>query len=284
MESILNEFIILHVKCPFCETSLMDRARLVDGQPGIKLSVETPRSKGTILLSAVYESFNYKCDVEIVEGDIVKFFCPHCLQRITDSMMCEECEAPLIPFLLDFGGKVLICSRAGCKAHFLEFEDFREALYKILHLGEYKDAIPENIEKEREAREIIESGTFLQPYCPYCEKSLIEKGLIKLIVLNDQNEEGFVFLSPYLNVFTSRSTVFLKEDYTLNDIRCWHCHKSLIDTDGTCKLCGSKRARVVIGAKTKLIDFFICSKKGCRWHGLDDKDLYDIQLEDSLSW
>jgi len=156
MESILNEFIILHVKCPFCETSLMDRARLVDGQPGIKLSVETPRSKGTILLSAVYESFNYKCDVEIVEGDIVKFFCPHCLQRITDSMMCEECEAPLIPFLLDFGGKVLICSRAGCKAHFLEFEDFREALYKILHLGEYKDAIPENIEKEREAREIID--------------------------------------------------------------------------------------------------------------------------------
>ncbi len=284
MDSILNDFIILHVKCPLCETSFMDSTRLVDGQPGIKLLVETPNQKGTILLSAVYESYNYKCDVEIVDGDIVKFFCPHCLQRIIDDMTCEECEAPMVPFLLDFGGKVMICSRAGCKAHFLEFEDFREALYKILHLGEYKDAVPESIEKNGEAKEIMESGTYLQAYCPYCLKSLIEKGLIKLIVLNDRKEEGLVFLSPYLNVFTSLSTVFLKEDYAVNDIKCWHCHKSLIDTKGTCKKCGSKRARIVVSAKTKLIDFFICSKKGCRWHGLNKKDLHDIQLEDSMLW
>jgi hypothetical protein len=262
----------------------MDQNRLIDGQPGIKLLIETPTARGTILLSAVYESYNYKCDVEVKEGEIVTFICPHCLQNITNGMTCEECEAQMIPLLLDFGGKVTICSRAGCKAHFLEFEDFRGALYKILHLGEYKDAVPDSIEKNGEAREIIESGTYLPAYCPFCMRSFIEKGLIKLIVLNDKNEEGFVFLSPYLNAFTSLSTVFLKEDYALNDIKCWHCGHSLIDPQGTCQVCGSKRARIVISAKTKLIDFYVCSKKGCRWHGLNEKDLHDIQLEDSMSW
>lgn len=284
MESILNDFIILRVKCAICEHSLMDSSRLVDGQPGIRLLIETPRDRGTILLSSVYESYNFKCDVEIMKDDIVKFICPHCNQQITERMTCDECEAPMVPFLLDFGGKVLICSRAGCKAHVLEFENFQEALNKIIHLGEYTDAIPENIEKNGDAREIIESGTFLQAYCPFCEKSFIEKGLIKLIVVNDQDEEGFVYLSPYLNVFTSRSTVFLKEDYAVNDIRCSHCKQSLIDPKGNCVKCGSPRARVVISAKTKLIDFYICSKKGCRWHGLDEQDLHDIHLEDSMSW
>jgi ssDNA-binding Zn-finger/Zn-ribbon topoisomerase 1 len=284
MDSILNDFIILHLKCPLCEATLMDKTHLVDGQPGIKLLIETPRQKGTIFLSAVYESYNFKSDVDIFENEIVKFSCPQCLKEIRNCMTCELCEAPMIPFLLDFGGKVMICSRAGCKAHFLEFEDFKKALYKILHLGEYKDSIPEIIEKNGEAKEILESGTFLQTYCPHCEKSFIEKGVIKLIVVNDKNEEGFVFLSPYLNVYTSRSTVFLKEDYAVNDIKCWHCNKSLIDRKGRCLTCGSPRARIVISAETKLIDFYICSKKGCRWHGLDEKDLHDIHLEDSMEW
>jgi hypothetical protein len=33
-----------------------------------------------------------------------------------------------------------------------------------------------------------------------------------------------------------------------------------------------------------MIDFFICAKKGCTWHGLNKKDLDDIRLEDSVEW
>ena len=30
--------------------------------------------------------------------------------------------------------------------------------------------------------------------------------------------------------------------------------------------------------------FYICSRKGCTWHGLNKNDLENIRLEDSLEW
>ena len=51
-----------------------------------------------------------------------------------------------------------------------------------------------------------------------------------------------------------------------------------------CPVCGSDVIKINVGARTKLIDFYICTKKGCRWHGLSEDDLFDIRLEDSLEW
>ncbi len=106
--------------------------------------------------------------------------------------------------------------------------------------------------------------------------------MLKLKIHN--GEEGFLMLSPYLNVFTSKSTIFLAEDKTVKDILCCHCNQSLISEDKTCEKCGSEVAKIAIGARTKLIDFYICTKKGCRWHGLSSDDLIDIRLQDSLEW
>jgi hypothetical protein len=33
-----------------------------------------------------------------------------------------------------------------------------------------------------------------------------------------------------------------------------------------------------------MIDFFVCAKKGCTWHGLSKEDLDEIRLEDSMEW
>jgi rRNA maturation endonuclease Nob1 len=55
-------------------------------------------------------------------------------------------------------------------------------------------------------------------------------------------------------------------------------------TEKTCELCGSPVARISLSARSKLIDFYICSKKGCRWHGLSEDDINEIKLEDSLEW
>jgi hypothetical protein len=41
------------------------------------------------------------------------------------------CGAEMAPFYLDMGGKVSICSRSGCKNHFVEFEDLSIALRKF---------------------------------------------------------------------------------------------------------------------------------------------------------
>jgi len=91
-------------------------------------------------------------------------------------------------------------------------------------------------------------------------------------------------LSPYMNVFTSESTVYLQEDKPVTDISCPHCSTSLISVNKACEECGSPIAKIFISARTKMINFYLCSKKGCKWHGLSDEDLQDIKLEDSLEW
>ena len=41
---------------------------------------------------------------------------------------------------------------------------------------------------------------------------------------------------------------------------------------------------MVVGATSRLVDFYVCSKKGCTWHGLSREDMNDIRLEQSLEW
>ena len=54
----------------------------------------------------------------------------------------------------------------------------------------------------------------------------------------------------------------------VKDLQCPHCSHSLIEEEGECEQCGSPIARLVISAQSKTITFFICTKIGCRWHGI----------------
>ena len=120
-------------------------------------------------------------------------------------------------------------------------------------------------------------------FCPHCNKTLIEDEMLKLKIVQEDTS-GFIILSPYLNIFNSRSTIFLPEGKEVGELRCFHCDTSLMVEDTTCKECNSAIARIAIGARSKLIDFYICSKKGCRWHGLSKEDINEIRLEDSDEW
>jgi ssDNA-binding Zn-finger/Zn-ribbon topoisomerase 1 len=289
----MYDFISLILKCPVCGKSLMDNKHLVDNKPSIKLNIEIAKKKGVIWLSSIYGSFNYDADIEMVKDEIAKFICPQCDSQIISDTECLSCGANMVPFYLDMGGKVTICSRSGCKNHLVEFEDLSIAMKKLYQEYGYagKETKREQRphldhkhyeEKKDEVTEIIESGTFLHAYCPDCKKSLIEEEMLKLKITN--GEDGYLMLSPYLNVFSSKSTIFLPEDKIVKDLKCYHCNKSLIVSDKKCGSCGSPIARIAVSARTKLIDFYICTKKGCRWHGLNDDDYYDIRLEDSLEW
>ncbi|MEN8224593.1 MAG: hypothetical protein ABFS05_04460 [Bacteroidota bacterium] len=286
----MYELISLKLKCPVCGKSLMDESQLVDNEPSILLNVEIAGNKGVIRLSSIYGSYNYMTDIELPEGEIAKFSCTHCETHITSDSECLSCGAKMVPFYLDMGGKVTICSRSGCKNHIVEFEDLAVALkkmyqeYGLAGKDDFKPdhEIPKVEQPKDEKKEIIESGTFLNSYCPHCHKSLIEDNMLKLKIRN--GEEGFLMLSPYMNVFTTKSTIFLEEDKTLKDVRCWHCDKSLIPEKKSCGKCGSNIVKIAVGARTKLIDFYICTKKGCRWHGLSEDDFFDIRIQDSLEW
>jgi len=290
----MYEFVSLNLKCPKCGEMLMEKDHLVDNESSIKLIIEKGGEKGFIYLSSIYGSYNYSSDIKIPVGDIATFSCTHCNEVLNSKSECLTCGAEMVPFYLDMGGKVSICSRSGCKNHHVEFEDLSQALRKLYQ--EYgfrgrkypldertKEEKEKTFEKKKnEEAEIIESGTFLQSYCPHCRKSLIENDMLKLKIIN--GEEGYLLLSPYLNSFTSKSTIFLPEEKAVRDIKCYHCDTSLVETDKGCGKCDSPTAKINVSARSKLIDFYICTKKGCRWHGLSEEDLYSIKLEESDEW
>jgi ssDNA-binding Zn-finger/Zn-ribbon topoisomerase 1 len=288
----MYEFMSLRLKCPHCGHSLMDKEQLIDNVPGIYLDIECHGKKGQIWLSSIYGSYNYKATIDLPKGEISKLSCPHCHDHISSKTECASCGAYMVPFYLDMGGKVNVCSRIGCKNHFVEFDDLSVALrqfYQEYGYSGYQEQQPREMrppdpdrQRKEEAKEIIESGTFLHTYCPRCRKSLIEGDMLKLKIR--KGEEGYLFLSPYLNVFSTKSTVFLPEDEVVDEICCPHCDLSLVLHDKKCEKCGSPVAKIYVSAQTKLIDFFICTKKGCRWHGLSENDLYEIRLDNRMEW
>jgi len=123
--------ISLKVKCPICGESLMDKDNLIKEKPCIKLYIEIGNEKGTINLSSIYGSYKYNCDIDTPLGEVANFFCPYCKSQIIEERKCKMCDAPIIPFNLDTGGRVSICSRSGCENHLVEFEDLSLALKKF---------------------------------------------------------------------------------------------------------------------------------------------------------
>lgn len=291
----MYDLMSLKLKCPVCGDSLMDHDRLVDNEPSIRLKIQIADRKGTINLSSIYGSYNYVTDIAIHNDEEAEFACPHCSANLNTDIECLSCGSDMVPLYLDMGGKVSFCSRSGCKNHKVEFEDLSIALNKLYQeygysgkgglkdKGRKKEKVLDKAASiEEENTEVIETGTYLQAYCPHCKKSMIENDMLKLKIRN--GDTGYLLLSPYLNVFTSKSTIYLPEDKTVSDVMCIHCGKSLIAKDEECKRCGSPTARIEVGARTKLLSFYLCTKKGCKWHGLSKDDLYDIRLEDSLEW
>ncbi len=123
----------LNVKCPHCHKSVMDEHHLINNKQSIKCTIKLHNgTKGNIWLSSIYGDYNYSCDIEMPEGEIASFFCPLCgndLKR--KNLECEVCGAPIVSFNCSIGGKVSICSRSGCKNHYVVFDNVDTAIRKF---------------------------------------------------------------------------------------------------------------------------------------------------------
>lgn len=281
----------LKIKCPSCRKSLMDQQNKLDGYPSIALEAECNGKRGWLRLSPVYGSYDIESEFEIPSGCVARIFCPQCHSELKSSALCDLCQAPMAPLMLEEGGRIFTCSRRGCKKHFLEFEDIDKALatfYDTYALGEAgqknRPAVKQVPSGEPDVKEILNNGSFLQSYCPQCKRSLIGNGSLTFRVINHDGKEGLLHLSPYLNVFTNRSTIDIPRSKEVKDLQCPHCGKSLIENEMKCDECGSRTAKITVGAMHKLISFYICLKKGCTWHGLSAEDTKLIMLEDSQEW
>ena len=113
---------------------------------------------------------------------------------------------------------------------------------------------------------VIRTGTAMDCLCPHCASSLVEGEYVCFTVENVEGQRGSLRISQLLNVFDC--TVHLPEGVLVRDLACPSCARSLTDTDIRCEECGSRAARLHAQIAGEKVDFFVCLKKGCHWHGI----------------
>lgn len=132
-----QQLISLKVKCPSCHQSLMDYTHFLNAKPSIKLSIEAGGKHGVIHLCSSYGCYDKTSNIELVKDDIVRLICTHCKKSLPSLANCEVCQAPILDFEMDKGGKLHVCSRIGCTKHYVSFDDIYTTLTSFYNEYDY---------------------------------------------------------------------------------------------------------------------------------------------------
>ncbi|NLN84600.1 MAG: hypothetical protein GX135_00665 [Candidatus Cloacimonetes bacterium] len=138
----MQNYYKLMLKCPKCGQELGDEEKLIDGVPAVKFIIHSRGEEGLVWLSALYGSYNNESTLDVPKGEISSFFCPHCRADLISNTNCNLCQAPQVDLHLFEGGKVSICSRAGCTKHSIEFEDLNTAINHFFNAFELQNRRP----------------------------------------------------------------------------------------------------------------------------------------------
>lgn len=126
---------------------------------------------------------------------------------------------------------------------------------------------------------VLRTGTYLHTYCSACGANLIQGDWIVFDIKVD-DQEGQLMLSPRFNVFDKQSTIEFKAETELDDIACPRCQESLINPRVKCERCNSKTASIKVSAVDLDIHLNVCTRPGCPWHGLSNRDKARLILDD----
>ncbi|HRQ30782.1 MAG TPA: hypothetical protein PLU49_11945 [Saprospiraceae bacterium] len=123
----------LSVTCPHCNESFMTESRYINNEATIKVMISNPQGeKGFIWLSSIYGDYNFSTKIKFQEGEVIEFYCPHCEKSLSaKNEKCDLCEAPIVRMDCTIGGTLSICSRSGCKKHYVVFEDLESTIKKF---------------------------------------------------------------------------------------------------------------------------------------------------------
>ena len=128
-------------------------------------------------------------------------------------------------------------------------------------------------------RKVLSTGTFLHAFCPVCGSNMVQGDWIHFHAADDDGVEGELKLSPRFNVFDKQATMPMRAGDQMRDLRCPRCRVSLIDPVQACERCGAKTVKIKIAAVRLEIHLFICSRIGCRWHGITKEDRQRLILD-----
>lgn len=130
----------------------------------------------------------------------------------------------------------------------------------------------------------VKSGTYLRSFCPHCNEKLSQNNVIMFEAINQSGETGTLELSAYLNSYERKTTMGIPEGEELKDLRCPHCHKSLVVPGRNCGIGDAHVASFLVTVSEAKVPFLICLRAGCPWHEIDPDDEQQIMLEDSHEW
>ncbi|MCD6594891.1 hypothetical protein J7L68_04365 [bacterium] len=114
----------IEAKCASCHTKLNDDETLIKGKPALKFIVENKGHKGYLWLSSIYGDHETiePDELNILPGDVVSFFCPHCRKPLPVVDKCY-CKAGRVKIELISGGGLVFCTRKGCYYGGISFSD-----------------------------------------------------------------------------------------------------------------------------------------------------------------
>ncbi len=277
----------LKVKCPHCHIFLKDKEVQLDGKDSIKLNIDNDGKKGHIWISAKYGSNTDKIDIDIPESSIPTFTCPKCSHDLANDEDCNKCGAPMASIQLSNGGMVNFCTRQGCTNNSIEFPEVtfdiddierdikeKEKLnFSLARLFKTKEKI--SIQDLRQ--KMLEKRTYLHSYCPTCHKNLTDAQSLSLRIITQDDQMGFLITSPFLGDSMIKCTLNIEEGTQIKEIQCPYCETNLIKSGASCRSCGSKVAGLFVPGDSHLVEYMICTRKGCLCHGLDEDDILDIK-------
>lgn len=122
----------------------------------------------------------------------------------------------------------------------------------------------------------LPAGVGLWTFCPHCHEALNvldpqERRVWVRLGVSADSHKGVLLLSPEVEDFERRSDVELREGTVVEDLTCSHCGRSLVE-QRTCDECGSPAARLVFYVHSRPVDYYICTRVGCHWHGMTRAD------------
>jgi hypothetical protein len=134
-------------------------------------------------------------------------------------------------------------------------------------------------------RSKIKQDTYLNCWCPHCHAGLNEDDKAVFEIINDQGQTGISRVSPYLNVLDRESTMHVDDDEELADVRCPHCHVSLIKPDQLCKEDGCKLIEFFVSVSNSIkLKLIVCIRRTCRWYTMSEEDNEQLILRESHEW
>jgi ssDNA-binding Zn-finger/Zn-ribbon topoisomerase 1 len=235
--------------------------------------------RGLLSLSPYLNVFEISSTVETAEGEeMADVACPQCERTLKlQDGTCEACGSRAARFQVRIEAHTTtfyICLRKSCHWHGISEADRSRLILEA-----------EGFHQPDGERELIQSGTKLQCVCPHCQQELT-KGEEMIVDVSDQaGNQGTLSLSPFLNVFKTRCTLKMQPREELAAMNCPSCKKSLMVDDAQCVLCGASAARFQVKTARGDVSFFICVRRQCHWHGLDDEARGKLELERvSGSW